>query len=167
MKIVLFDLGNTLEDQNQGGLLPGAIQTLEAIQAMRGSDGQSPILALISDFGDIPASPEQIRASQEEYYAILEHLGIRHYFEAVGQRVTLSTEVGAEKPSKKIFQAVMSKIDPSLHFQDAMFITEKKSHVTAARTLGMKAVHVKGPGEVSGDIAQLTDLIPLIDDFLA
>ena len=60
----------------------------------------------------------------------------------------------------------MRKIDIALTFQDALFITERKSHVTAARALGMQAVHFKGPGEVTGDIEQLVDLIPIVQEFV-
>jgi len=166
MRVILFDLGNTLEDQNQGILIPGALAALTAIRAMKDSKGNAPVLALVSDFGDIPADEAQIRASQQEYYAILENLGIRHFFEPVEQHVILSTEAGFTKPAKEIFQAVIKRLNPKLRFQDIMFITEKKPHVTAARTLEMKAVHFKGPGENSGDILQLKDLIPLVKSFL-
>lgn len=64
MKLILFDLGNTLENSASGRLLPGARKTLTAIQEMRGGDGSSPILALVSDFGEIPASPEQVQVSE-------------------------------------------------------------------------------------------------------
>jgi hypothetical protein len=37
MKVVLFDLGKTLEDQDV--LLPGARETLQAIQEMRDGPG--------------------------------------------------------------------------------------------------------------------------------
>ena len=165
MKIILFDLGNTLEDVEQGGLLPGATETLEAILAMRDANGNAPVLALVSDFGEIPATLEQIQASQREYFGILQDLGILRYFEPVVRRVTLSTEVGAAKPSRRIFQAVIDKIGGRLLFQDVMFITERRSHVNAARDLGMKAIHFKGPGEISGDVTLPLDLIPLVRDF--
>ena len=165
MKIILFDLGNTLEDENRGGLLPGASETLEAIQAMRDANGNAPVLALVSDFGVIPATSEQIQASQKEYFGILRDLGILKFFEPVLRRVTLSTEVGKAKPSRKIFQAVIDKIGGGLRFQDVMFITERQSHVNAARKLRMKAIHFKGPGEISGDVTLLSDLIPLVRDF--
>lgn len=60
MKIILFDLGNTLEDQERSGLLSGASETLEVIQAMHDANGNAPVLALVSDFGEIPATLEQI-----------------------------------------------------------------------------------------------------------
>jgi len=142
------------------------METLTAIRAMKDSKEKAPILALVSDFGDIPADELQIRANQQEYYAILERLGIRHFFEPVEKNVILSTEVGFTKPAKEIFQAVIKRLNANLRFQDIMFITERKSHVAAARILKMKAVHFKGPGEISGDILQLTDLIPLVKVFL-
>jgi FMN phosphatase YigB (HAD superfamily) len=163
MKMVLFDLGKTLEREDV--LLPGARETLEAIHAMRDSNGEAPVLALVSDFGDIPASPEQILSSQKEYLKILENLGIRSFFEPVAQRVTLSTEVGKLKPAKKIFQAVIEKI-PGLHFADIMFITEDRDHVQAARGFEMQAIHFKGPGQSTGDIDKLADVIPHIRRFL-
>ena len=165
MKIILFDLGNTLEDGQKGGLVSGARKTLKAIQSMLDASGRSPILALVSDFGEIPATPAQVQASQTEYLQILDDLGIRQFFEPTSKRVTLSTEVGAEKPSEAIFQAVVDRIGEGLSFQDVMFITENNSHVMAARTLGMKAIHFKGPGESNGDIIKLTELIPLVRDF--
>jgi FMN phosphatase YigB (HAD superfamily) len=167
MKMVLFDLGQTLEDvvDSEDVLLPGAREALEAIRAMRDSNGEAPVLALISDFGDIPATPTQILASQQEYYQLLDKLGIRSFFEPVAQRVTLSTEVGRPKPDKKIFQAVIEKI-PGLHFADVMFITENREHVEAARHLQMQAIHFKGPGQTTGDIDTLGELIPHIRRFL-
>ncbi|HTG14309.1 MAG TPA: hypothetical protein VK747_03480 [Blastocatellia bacterium] len=165
MKIILFDLGNTLEDEKRGGLLPGASETLEAIQAMRDANGNAPVLALVSNFGVIPATSVQIQASQREYFGILRDLGILKHFEPVLRRVTLSTEVGAAKPSRKVFQAVIDKLGGGLRFQDVMFITERRSHVNAARKLGIKAIHFKGPGEIRGDVTLLPDLIPLVRDF--
>jgi FMN phosphatase YigB (HAD superfamily) len=165
MKIILFDLGNTLEDVERERLLPGARKTLKTIQAMRDAQGHAPVLALLSDFGEIPATPEQIQVSQEEYFDILRGLGIRSFFNPLTQGVTLSTEVGAAKPSRKIFQVAIDKIGGGLSFQDTLFITENKAHVDAVRALGMKAIHFKGPGEASGDITWLVDLIPLVRDF--
>jgi len=59
----------------------------------------------------------------------------------------------------------MKKI-PGLRFSDILFITEEQTHVKAARRLKMQAVHFKGPGESTGDVDNLTDLIPLVQRFL-
>ena len=68
MKLVLFDLGSTLEDR--GVLLPGALQLLQDISVLCDDDGDPVLLALGSDF-DAPA---------EKYYDIIEKLGIRSFF---------------------------------------------------------------------------------------
>ena len=106
MKLVLFDLGDTLE--SGGVLLPGAVETLEAIAALR-TDGQSAaVLGLVSDFR-MPATPADVAGIQQEYYSLLEDLGIRQFFEPVAERVTLSTEVGVFKPDQAVFRAAASK----------------------------------------------------------
>jgi hypothetical protein len=76
MKGVLFDLGKTLEDRDV--LLPGARETLQAVQAMRDSNGEAAALALVSDF-DTPDNPEQIPLIQQRYYKLLDKLGIRSF----------------------------------------------------------------------------------------
>jgi FMN phosphatase YigB (HAD superfamily) len=160
VKVILFDLGETLEHQQE--LLPGATETLQAIKSLSDSEGQAPALALISDF-TMPTTPDQIPTIQQEYYAILEQLGIRQLFEPVSQMVTLSTEVGVVKPNKKIFQTAIAKIDKNLGFADAMFITEDQKHVAKARKFGMKAVHFKAPGQTNGEIDRLIDLVPIVN----
>jgi FMN phosphatase YigB (HAD superfamily) len=54
MKIILFDLGNTLEDTEAGILLPGARQMLQAVRQLHDPNGQPPILGLVSDFFPLP-----------------------------------------------------------------------------------------------------------------
>ena len=159
MRIVLFDLGDTLE--KEGRLLPGAAKTLQAIQGMRDASGQAPALALISDFL-MPDSSSQIPALQQQYYKILDQLGISRFFRPLSRRVTLSSEVGVRKPDQKIFNTAIKKIDKRLGFQDAIFITENLPHIVAARHLGMTAIHFKGPTQATGEVDQLLELIPLI-----
>lgn len=76
MKMVLFDLGKTLADED--ALLPGALETLAGIAALRRGDGPAALLG----------------------------------------------------------------------------------------SLGMRAVHFRGPGQTSGELERLTDLIPLARDFV-
>jgi Peptidase family M28 len=154
MKMVLFDLGETLE--SQGALLPGALQALEDISAMRDCDRKPVLLALGSDF-DGPA---------QQYYDVIENLGIRAFFEPVTARVTLSGEVGMRKPAKEFFGAAVTKADPGLTFDDVLFVTENRAHVVAARTLGMHAIQVRPPGGGGGDVASLIELVPQVRDFV-
>lgn len=166
MKIVLFDLGNTLE--TRGVLLPGALATLDAIQAMNDKQGNPVVLALCSDYR-MPVPHDAVDQSDsiiQEYYELLKQLGIRSYLEPVKERVTLSTEVGVFKPDAKIFQAVITKIDLNQRFENVLFITENELHVEAAKALGMKTIHFRGPRQSSGQVTELVELVPLVKEFV-
>jgi FMN phosphatase YigB (HAD superfamily) len=163
VKIVLFDLGHTLEVA--GVLRPEARQTLEAIAALRDGDGRDALLGLVSDF-DMPADPAEIPAIQQRYYTLLDRLGIRDVFEPVAERVTLSTEVGQFKPAEAVFRTALRKSDPTLGLADALFVTENLAHVLAARRLGLTAVHVGVPGGAGGEVDALPDLVPLVRAFV-
>jgi FMN phosphatase YigB (HAD superfamily) len=164
MKVILFDLGDTLEHQDQ--LLPGAAEALGAIRALTGPDGEAPALGLVSNFEFPPPAPP-LPEIQEQYYQLLDQLGIRDFFEPVAKHVTLSPEVGATKPSAAIFRAALDRLSPGLPFSHALFVTEDLHHVKEARKLTMAAVHFKGPGQATGDITALAELVPLVQKFLA
>jgi hypothetical protein len=162
MKLILFDLGQTLESGDV--LLPGALETLEAVVALRDGDRPAVRLGLVSDF-DMTDDPALVPVIQQRYYALLDHLGIRAFFEPVAERVTLSTEVGAYKPDEAVFRAAVAKAGPGLRFRDVLFVTENRGHVLAARRLGLAALHLRGPGQPDAEVDTLTDLIPLVRAF--
>jgi FMN phosphatase YigB (HAD superfamily) len=143
MKIILFDLGDTLEYkvQDKDFLMPGTLELLSAVQDMHDHNGDSPALALVSDF-DEPV---------ERYYALLQDLGIDTFFKPFMKRITLSNEIGVIKPDEKIFRAAIDKIKKDLPYQNVIFITEKREHTTAARKLGMMTIRLKLAGE-TGDL---------------
>lgn len=163
MKVVLFDLGKTLEDN--GVLRPGALDLLKAFDSARLEGRPVALLGLVSDF-DMPDKPSDVQIIQQRYYELLDHLHIRPFFEPVAERVTLSTEVGVFKPDEAIFRAATTKIDSALEYDDVLFITENLDHVLAARRLGMAAVHLRGPGQPCGDVQTLPELIPLVQAFI-
>jgi beta-phosphoglucomutase-like phosphatase (HAD superfamily) len=161
MRVVLFDLGDTLE--HEGALLTGARETLSALATMRDDKGRAPVVALVSDY--YPAdTPAQVDAYRKRYYKVLSDLGIDQFFTPLPAHVTLSTEVGVEKPNQKIFRAALDKIQPQLPFTHAVFITENDSHVEAARKLGMAAIRVAGPTESGAP--RLDELLPQLERLL-
>ncbi len=162
MKIVLFDLVRTLEYNDV--LLPGSIETLEAIRSLHDSDGTPVGMGLVSDF-DMPQATTDVPIIRQSYLAILNRLGIRHFFEPAERCVTLSTDVGVFKPDQRIFRAAVDRFDPGLPFASVLFVTENYGHASAARALGMRVIHFKGPGQSTGDIAALPQLVPLVQDF--
>jgi len=161
MRAVLFDLGNTLLDSNDAPL-PGAVEVLTAVRDLRDAAGMPVFSGLVSDFGLVDSSDE-VETKRQEYYAILRQAGLDTFFLPLHQRVTLSTEVGVFKPDPQIFRAALDRLDPSIDLHHAMFITEKLEHVQAVREWGMMAIHSQGPGQPSGEVAHLTDLIPLLE----
>jgi hypothetical protein len=163
VRLILFDLGRTLEDGDV--LLPGALETLEAITALRAGDRPGALLGLVSDF-DMPAEPSDVPIIRQRYYDLLDHLGIRSFFEPLAARVTLSTEVGVFKPDEAIFRAATVKAHPGLELNDVLFVTENLGHVLAARRLGLAAVHVRGPGQAHGDVDALPELVSIVRAFI-
>jgi FMN phosphatase YigB (HAD superfamily) len=164
MRIVFFDLGRTLE--YDGELLPGAVETLQTIQEMRDTLGAPPVLALISDHF-MTKDPARIPLLRQDYYAELERLGIRSFFEPLAERVTLSTELGVRKPDERMFRTAIDRIAPGLGYAETMFTADTPEHVEAARRLGMTAYHLEVRGEPAGDVGSLPDLIPLVQRFVS
>lgn len=163
MKVVLFDPGRTLERNNV--LLPGVLQLLDAVVRLRDANDQPPVLSLVSDYSPA-ATDQQIAQRHQEYYAILDVLGIRSRFEPVAKHVTLSTEVGVNKPDARIFRAALDRVEAGFGFGNAIFTTERPDHVQACRDLGMQAIHFKGPGQASGEVTKLLDAIEIIKAFV-
>jgi FMN phosphatase YigB (HAD superfamily) len=163
VKLILFDLGNTLESNDV--LFPGALATLKAISSLQAGSRPAALLGLVSDF-DMPRQPSEVHTIQRRYYKLLDDLGIRTFFEPLQERVTLSTEVGVYKPDEAIFRAATSKVRPTVEFADVLFVTENLSHVVAARRLGLSAVHLRGPGQPTGEVETLPDLVPLAQAFV-
>jgi hypothetical protein len=164
MRLVLFDLGDTLETHDVPR--PGVLETLAEIASLRAGGAPAALLGLLSDF-DMPSDPAELPGIQRKYYAILDALGIRGFFEPVDRRVTLSSEVGARKPAVAMFRAAIAKAEPALTFGDTMFVTESRAHVDAARALGLRAVHLSPPGTTHGEISRLPELLPIVRDFVA
>ena len=168
MKIILFDLGDTLE--SQGNIIEGAENTISSIKGMHDSDGESVAISLVSNFDDFDNNRrrlEDVKPKQLEYYRILKKLGIAKYFEPLYEHVTLSVEIGVRKPDERIFRAAIDLIKPGLSFSNVLFVTEEPTHIVAARQMGMKAIQFTPSSQASGDsISTLTELIPKVEEFL-
>ena len=96
-----------------------------------------------------PATPEQV-GSQKSTSKYSEGLASQSFFEPLTQRVTLSTEVGAEKPSPKIFQAAIDKIGAGLGFQDACLSPRKSLTCIARGDWGLKPFTSRGRAKPGG-----------------
>jgi FMN phosphatase YigB (HAD superfamily) len=162
MKIVLFDLGKTLE--HNGELREDAIETLEQIKELEDINNQSLILGLASDF--FPASnEEELKQRKHEYYSILDQLQIKSFFEPIDKNITLSSEVGETKSEnpRKFYQTVIDKIG-NTSFNELIFITEFKPHIDSANTLGMKTIFLNlDNSPTNNDQPTITNLIESVN----
>ena len=175
MRVILFDLGDTLEQEtpeHQDVLLPGALEMLAAIQSLRDPDNAAPALALLSDFddqestGSIAGTPAQVKVFRKQYVKLVEDLKLLSFFEPRQQRITLSIEAGVRKPDQKIFRAAIDKISPGLQFHHTLFVTENAIHIAAASKLGMMAIQFNGSGQGAGSVSSLIELVPLVEGWL-
>lgn len=165
MRAILFDLGNTLVD-DQIRPLPGAIDLMRAVRDLRDSDGRPVLSALVSDW-KMSENPAEKEALRREYLTELHKSGLDTFFQPLDKRVTLSTEVGVFKPDPLIFRTALDRLQTGLPFRHALFVTERLEHIQAARELGLMAIHFKGPGQVIGEVDRLADLLPLLKRMLS
>jgi FMN phosphatase YigB (HAD superfamily) len=170
MKVVLFDLGETLEHNDV--LRDGAIETLEGIKSLKEKSDPSFVLGLASDFG-FASNDEEIKKSKTEYYNILTKLGIKKYFEPnIDTNVTLSTEARVTKDQnfKKFIEKVIEKIDNNTNFTEIIFITEEERHIKSANELHMETIFLNLnnilPNNKLPTITNLKDSVNIIKDFI-
>jgi hypothetical protein len=137
MKVVLFDLGQTLE--NNGTLRDDAIETLEYIKSLKDTNDQPPILGLASDNEFPNTTPDEAR---DKYYSLLtDDYKIVDYFKPLDRNVTLSKDVGVTKDEDlpRFMRKAKDKI-VNTSFNELIFITEKKEHIDKANAIGIKTI---------------------------
>jgi beta-phosphoglucomutase-like phosphatase (HAD superfamily) len=160
-RAVLFDLGNTLVDEETNRPLPGATGLLEALADVHDSEGRPVLSGVVSDW-KMPRDPAEAGPLRQEYLRQLATSGLDAFFRPVETRVTLSTDIGVRKPDAAIFRAALDNLQPGLPFHQAIFVTERLQHVQAARILGLLAIHFRGPGQTTGDVERFADLLDLL-----
>jgi FMN phosphatase YigB (HAD superfamily) len=158
MKVIIFDLGNTLEHSLSGRdtIMPGALELLSELAVIKDKSGTPPVLALVSDYQGISL----------EYYHLIDGLGFDKFFKPYEQKITLSNEVGFSKPDSRIFRAAIDKIETDLPYHNVVFVTENKDHTTEARKLGMMAIRFKVINEFGEGVENLPEMIHLIHLFI-
>jgi FMN phosphatase YigB (HAD superfamily) len=158
MKVILFDLGNTLEHTLSGRdtIMPGALELLSELAVIKDKSGTPPVLALVSDY----------QGPSKEYYHLVDGLGFDKFFKPYEQKITLSNEVGFSKPDSRIFRAAIDKIETDLPYYDVVFVTENKDHIKEARKLGMMAIRFKVINEFGEGVENLPEMVHLIHLFI-
>jgi hypothetical protein len=145
--VLMLDLGETLIHDEVP--LPHVIEALGALTQFETACGDPLAVCLVSDFKmpDPPPTPAKIDVLFREYLEILDHAGLRSFFEPVEQHVTLSTHAGVFKPDRKIFETAIARLGVPANFGECLFITEDVDHIKACRDLGMNTLTFGQTGE--------------------
>jgi FMN phosphatase YigB (HAD superfamily) len=153
IKVVMFDLGDTLIDRDRQPF-PHVREALAAIADLRTADSHLLSSCLVSDF-DMAAPPitdAKVKPLFDEYVAILDGTGLREFFEPVDKRVTLSTHVGVHKPARAVFEKALERLQSQANLQECLLITENAEHIRAARQhLGMTTLQFRSQGSTEFD----------------
>jgi beta-phosphoglucomutase-like phosphatase (HAD superfamily) len=150
IRVLMLDLGDTLiHDESP---FPHVIDALAALTQFETSSGDLLDVCLVSDFKmpEPGATQAQINELFLEYLDILEHSGLKDYFEPVERCVTLSTHAGVLKPGRKIFETAIKRLGVTAELDECLFITENVGHIKACGKLHMKTLTFGAKGSADG-----------------
>ena len=148
VRVVMFDLGLTLIDGHHKPFAK-VPEALTAIAGLKTSNGTPVKMCLVSDFtmAEPPGVTAKIRALFKEYLAVLDETGLRPFFEPVQRRVTLSTQAGALKPDRKVFETALRRLQVKASLTECLLVTEDAAHVLAVRNeLHMQTLRFRAAG---------------------
>jgi len=157
-----------IDDKNRP--FPHVEDALDAIAQFKTSDGHPLRSCLVSDFtmAAPPVTPAKVSALFNQYLSILDSTGLRHLFEPVKKRVTLSTHVGVLKPDRKVFEKALKRLGASVSLDKCLFITENANHVEKARkALKMHALRFRSAGSSKFDFDDWSEAPALIANLVA
>src|SRR5438105_11305496 len=128
IKFLMLDLGDTLVHNDT--VFPHVTEALEALKSFETLEGKPLALCLVSDFNMpmLPITKEKIDAIFHQYISILNHMGLKEFFEPVERHVTLSTHAGVFKPDRHIFEVAISRLGQPGELDECLFITENAQH---------------------------------------
>jgi len=140
IRVLMLDLGDTLIHDEVP--LPHVVEALGALKQFVTTSGEPLAVCLVSDFNmpDPPPTLAKIDVLFRAYLEILDHAGLRSFFEPVEQHVTLSTHAGVFKPDRKIFETAIKRLGVGADLDECLFITEDVDHIKACRDLGMNTL---------------------------
>ena len=169
IRVVMFDLGLTLIDAHDKPFahVPQALATIKAFKA---ADGKPLRTCLVSDFtmAEPPNAAQKARTLFTDYLALLAASGLRPLFEPVQRCITLSTQAGAFKPERVVFETALRRLQVKATLTECLLITENAAHVKAARTtLHMKALQFGPAGAAGVDFSDWSQAPALIAHLLA
>lgn len=137
VKVVFFDLGETLVTQNRKWVT-GAKALLEVLR------NRNLRLGIISNTGNMTKNQLAAELPADFDFAVFEK-----------ELVILSAETGFKKPDPKIFQLAVNKSGAAAG--ECLFVTENAVDALAAQKVGLKALRLLAPP--ASDIAETDDYL--------
>jgi hypothetical protein len=145
IRVVLFDLGNTLLRESTGTAFPHAHAALRTIGGFSTPAGAPLLRCLASNFpATLPVPPAQLPQVFSTFLAIVERAGLAEFFEPVERHITLSAHAGVPKPQPEFFKTALGRLGIQAEFDECLFVTEDPEHITRCKGLGMKTLQFGG-----------------------
>jgi len=146
LRILMFDVGNTLIRETDLGLFPHVLVALDALHGFTTSDGRPLASCLVSNFPkELPVAPEDLPGVFHQFLSMLPAELVER-FNPVDQRVTLSAHAGVPKPDPKVFTTAIGRLGLSAGLDSCLLITEEHKHIVRAQQLGMSTLQFGAGG---------------------
>lgn len=166
IRVLMFDLGNTLVRESDLTLFPHVLPALQTMERFVTEDGRPLERCVASNFpAHVPVPPPRAEHALQEFVGLLEQAGLAGLFQPIERRVTISAQVGIPKPDRVFFEAALTRLGLPPVLETCLFITEEVEHIARATALGMQALRFGGdqnppaPGADFSDWAEVPALV--------
>jgi FMN phosphatase YigB (HAD superfamily) len=161
IRVLFFDLGNTLLREADRVLFPHVIDALQTISQLKDEAGSSLKRVLASNFpAQLPVPDSKLAQVFAEVVGILRHAGLAEFFEPIDRHVTISAQAGHAKPDGEFFIKALQRLGGAQTLAECVMITEDAAHIAACRNLGMKTLQFGGhvsPPPANADFSNWLD----------
>jgi hypothetical protein len=145
IRVLMFDLGNTLVRESDLTLFPHVLPALHAIEGFVAEDGRPLERSVASNFpAQVPVPPHQAEQAFQQFVGLLEQVGLVGLFQPVERRVTISAQLGIAKPLQAFFEGVLARLGLPHDLDTCLFVTEDEDHITKVTALGMQTLRFGG-----------------------
>jgi hypothetical protein len=145
IRVVMFDLGNTLLRESDRTLFPHVLPALHSIEGFVTEDGQPLERCIGSNFpAQVPVPPQEVEQAFQQFVGILEKVGLAALFQPAARRVTISAQVGVAKPNRAFFEGALVRLGLAPNLDTCLFVTEEEDHIRRAAALGMQTLRFGG-----------------------
>ncbi len=148
VRFLVFELENTLI-KTTGDVFSNAREALRVFQGFKTDRGDNLPLCLLS--ADSTSWSGAGTGPFDRLVSRLETLGLRNFFDPVGQRVTIGLEAGAQIVDKRLFEVVLLRSQAGARLDNGVFVSGMEDAVRAARTMNIRTFQFSPEQTGNGD----------------